>query len=198
MKYTIILVTALAATSNAVTLQVSAFGASNQVVFRDNTGASADGLVWGILVDKGDAGFSDLSLAGTSTPLTTGAFGGDILVLAANPTLTFAGAQGTASAMTFNVGENGVEGGETFALVWFDAGASVGDTLQDGALYGTAGTFTVPALAANGSTLSTETFSPIRGLDLGAPALSVGAIPEPSAILLGGLALLGGIVRRRR
>lgn len=50
------------------------------------------------------------------------------------------------------------------------------------------------------SPIAAADYSAVAGPGAAAPAvaLSLAAIPEPSAILLGGIALLGGLVRRRR
>jgi len=164
-------------------------------------------MTWGIVVDRagGDNGFglgSELSstfqygnAANPTLQLANGLIGGtdDYLILSANTTSAFAGANGVASQIIFNLAAAGLAGGEKFAIIWFETGAA-GGTISQGAKYGiiTNDAFVVPA--SEGATVDVVAGrgqSPLGGTTF------TYAIPEPSAVLLG---LLGavGLIRRRR
>lgn len=112
---------------------------------------------------------------------------------------------------SINFGTNGVAASQAFAVIWFDlvniatgASATLGTTSVDGTYYGmvtnamataAAGTDLLLPAAQSGST---DVNSSFLGAESARPAgFQLGAVPEPSAALLGALGALG-LLRRRR
>lgn len=202
MKYTLLLIGASALLSQGVTTAFSAFGAGNQTVLADSSNTAANGLIWGILIDTANDGFDDLSVAGlANTNLSSDTFVGgtdDFFVLGDLSTLSFAGATGAATTLSYDLGGS-IVGGDNYGIFWSDdstlsAGDSYGfiaaiddgvdDTIDD----------TIPASNANN-----DPTSQFRGSDAALQTLTYSeVIPEPTSGALLGLAGLALVARRKR
>ena len=180
----------------------------------DSTGAVTNGMTYGVLVDSSGNGFLSQYDAFSGGALFNTTATDDFLFLAADTTSdssqgfitegdgTTLGGNGGVTGVSFSLG--GVSGGGTvgandvFRLVWISNGKM--GTLADAS-------FLVPA-DSNTSTLD----SPFVGVDPVRTALNsysgtsqtptgagitLTAVPEPSAVLLGAIGALG-LLRRRR
>lgn len=175
--------------------------------FANSDGVASNGLFWGIIVDNAGDGFLSSydaitpSLSARSILTSNGESAGDTLVFASTltaNTTAFAegdfvtvGGDGGISAITALALEDGVDTNDAFAVFWLDDDNNVlAGILEDS-------TFILPP---DGN--STDFDQPFVGVDpiraANGEALSFGVIPEPSTVLLGGLALFGGLVRRKR
>lgn len=203
----------LAALSSASTLSAAlsfslqfsnAFGDGVLSGIADETGSTASGLAWGILIAESGSDFSiplttDIGIStadGSSLADGLVFFNGGLttaLPFGTDPGVGVVSATGTISADDFSPP---IDTGDSFALIWFERGFSAGDTLVEGDNYGllTNSNFIVPA---NGSSL-TPLGSNFNGPDpVRSASLVVQAIPEPSSLLLVSLASVV-LVRRRR
>lgn len=184
----------LIATSSAVTLQLSAFGAGGQVILGNGAGAATNGMSWGILVDTNANGFADFStVTTTGSAYSNGFLGGsdDFLILSSNLTAAFGGSNGSATQLQFNLGGD-VTGDENYGIFWFSSVAA-GATIPLGSSYGL---ITNPALVVPTSNSAVINTTAIRSATVNS-ATQIFGIPEPSSALLGALGALG-LLRRRR
>lgn len=193
--------------------------------FGDASGNIASGLIWGIVVDTGSDGFSTALwdsgftyTAGNTTGITLqSTLGGNTNdVLYINGTLTsslssdqdgaIAGTGRVNSIVSATYGAAApagpvVVGGKAFAIVWFDRGIALGSVSADGQKFGlaTSGTNASPAFILPAADSDTSDFS--SAFAGGDPAKSatftLGAVPEPSTVLLGAIGVFG-LLRRRR
>jgi len=201
----------LTAVSSSATVTLQFSTASNKLTEIQNAaGNAAGGLKYGIIVDTGGTGFSDLGLnydgftlpaANSKVRLARGVDGAltdDYFYWEGETTVpSVTGTDGGNNAITTNfiVNTDGIiQGGAAFALVWFDTNTADGDKYGFLSIPGGANPFTLPA---EGNTVS---YSPnFAGADT--PRLAsntLGAVPEPSRTLFVGFGLLGFILRRRR
>ncbi len=202
------------ATQATVTLQ---FG--NTVTFASNWGDTGGGgttrLVWGVLIDSAGNGFLPISegYSGTGLSLTAGSYQplrdntsshvptDDLLFI--SPALMTSlnntndggviGQNRLTAITSVQLGTFGVDTGDHFAIVWFDA-----TTLSGGPMVGMRfglfdnAAFTVPPDAATWSYTSVFT-----GPDALKPMNGRFDAPEPSTLMLSALGALG-LIRRRR
>ena len=207
----------------AVTLSFSD-GTTNYLTnFANGAGVSVatDGsnrMVWGVIVDGGSDGFnganssifyqSGFSLAANNTGILLSATTNGTDTFATNDVLYIASAVMASSAtasdgasanmnrvMTISglVYSGNVAAGKAYAIVWFDRTA-LGGTAGQGLKYGVMPTGLVLPADPGTSSLGPNFAGadPLKTLDF-----TVGAIPEPSAALLGAVGALG-LLRRRR
>ena len=194
------------AAHSAVTLQFSQ-GGKGATGFSNAAGTPTNGMRWGIVIDTSGNGFGD----GTYDSITLGSNG----FVNANGSATddyfvdtglltqsigapfFAGVEAGAGAITTtntvpDPGTvTGLTAGDAFGIIWFDSNSGA-----DGAKYGffTSASFQMPGAGA--VTSFSDAFA---GADPSRSAsLTFGAVPEPSRIVLLGLAGLGLMIRRRR
>ncbi len=176
--------------------------------FADRAGTPTNGLIWGIIVDTDNNGFSPtydlLALStGQTSPLSiNGASSGDVLVTSQFATLDTSGDTEFNSDFTQEInpggpgglgsitsvvigGPNMITPADTFRLVWFDPDQRSAGFIDDA-------TFVI---GADGSNLDYSNI--FRGPDPIRPATGITLIPEPSTALLSVLGL-GLLVRRRR
>lgn len=179
-------------------------GALNNIA--DEVNSTASGLSWGILVSETgtdfDTPFNDLALTvGVNTTdgseLSSGYryFAGGLTSALPFGTDPGVGNIGTSGAIDATAYQPSLDTGDFFALIWFERGFSSGDALAEDTNYGllTNAAFVVPSDAASNFPLGSN----FNGADpLRAATLTV--VPEPSISMLGSLAVLGLLLRRRR
>ena len=188
-----------------VTLQFSQTGEARATGFADHNGTPTNGMSWGIIVDGSGNGFQAgnydvfssstsgfLSVAGLQTDdyfVASGLVTGNQSATGTDP----GGAGGiTSLANAFASYPSGIGTGDAFRLVWFESAPT------DGSYYGTFGdaSFSLPS---DGSTTSYASVFAGATADPAKPAShQFGAVPEPSRLLLLGMAMAGLIFRRRR
>jgi PEP-CTERM motif len=206
----------LSASSYAtVTLQFSTSSAKLTNI-QNAAGNATGGLRWGIVIntDTPATGFDANGLnydgftfptAGNGVFLANGVTGlptDDFFFFGATLNTTLATVSGTDSGTNVipsisgvPIGVNGIGAGDNFALIWFDT-----STTNDGDKYGFLydSSFTIPLnLPADGATLD---YSPnFVGADpVRLASNTLGAVPEPSRLMLLGIGGLGLLFRRRR
>jgi hypothetical protein len=219
-KYILLAVTASSA-AKAATLTFTNTGAGIVASgFGDSTGNISNGLVWGVIVDTSGNGFATSNYnsgftltGGNTTGITlqtlTGGATDDVLFVNATVTSSLSAATDGAaigsgrvnsiSSVTFG---GLVTGTQNFAIVWFDRNTLLNGVVTDGTKFGiiTSGTNALPPFvlpAANSATIDYS--AAFLGADpLKSTTFTFGqAVPEPSTALLGAVAALG-LLRRRR
>lgn len=191
--------------------------------FLDHLGGNT-ARVWGIIVDTSGNGFNGSTSAnsydngfnltatnavggaeGQFLSLTNGGLTDDRLFISQNLSVigtTQDGAAGVPfltqiAGINYGTGETPLlTAGMKFALVWFEAGAT-GTATTEGQYYGLYhhDSMTLPADPSLANLFNAAAFQ--QGLDPARLANLQLGIPEPSAVLLGGLGLFG-LLRRRR
>lgn len=194
--------------------------------FNNGAGVGNTNLVWGILVDTAGNGFAGgtganfydqgFSLNATTTALTLTANNGlatdDRLFLAPGQmalSTTIDSGGGTVnrilSMASMNMA-NGVNFGQSYAIIWFDSttrvtttqGMKYGIFVPPATVVGIANTTTVDKLpGADGTFDYAPVFAGADSAKSMSFSLGGAAVPEPSAALLGALGALG-LLRRRR
>lgn len=194
----------------AVTLQFSQpFSTTGGVAsnFANAAGVATNGMVWGVIIDTTNSGFSssyDLFTPTSGSIMTLSSGGMATTNVLVTSTLTtsnnvsssefsagFAlenpGGDGGISAVT-NVPFAGIEGintGDAFRLVWFDPSGSTAGFVSDASFL----------IQADGSTFDYSAI--FRGSDPIRSATGISIVPEPSALLLSVFGFLA-LLRRRR
>ncbi|BCU76064.1 hypothetical protein [Luteolibacter sp. LG18] len=206
----------LSAFANAtVTLTISGVGTGALTSLADSSSSTANGLVWGIVVDASGNGFDTANYQGGWTLNTTAGgilmpgSGDDVLYIATSNNLTATslgtgGGVGSAisiAGLTLN-GGLGVQGsgstlgtvaGDSFAIIWFDRTTLLGGTVAGGSKFGIV---TDPGLKLPGDG-SNVGYNPLfTSVDPVRPT-NLTFVPEPSAALLGAFGALA-LLRRRR
>jgi hypothetical protein len=176
--------------------------------FDNAAGNAAGGLSYGIIIDTGRTGFADLGAnydgfvmpsSGSGLFLARGVDASvtdDFFFWNGQTTLaTITGTDGGTNALSTSFGNipngtNGVDAGDPFAIIWFDSNTS------DGSKYGflTNALFVIPS-----DTATVPVANAFPGIDN--PRLAgntLGAVPEPSRMMLLGFGLVGFFFRRRR
>ena len=194
-----------------VTLGISNAATGMLTNIADFGGSTANGLLWGVIVDSAGDGFDTSYAPGNvlNTTLSGVLFGGsndDVLFIdTAVTTTNVPTAQGGPGAITqisslvLNAAIGaGVNAGDAFMVIWFDRPLTAGATTQGGQHYGTFTTaggapapFVMPPDGAN---------QPFQANFVGADPVRTANqtfVPEPSSMLLGLLGALG-LIRRRR
>lgn len=213
-KLTLIALALTGITQAASTIAFS--GTTNYATnFLDGSGVATSKLIWGIVVDTTGNGFAEgqykagFSLAAGSgtnagAPVqlsTSSGFTDDYLIVSGNiMNLTTNTTDGGTAGINRITGLNsfsyapGMEGGDTYKVIWFDATA-LGGTSAAGLKYGTFKTTTLNTIPAD-PTPSINYQAAFAGAD--APkTMEFALIPETSTALLGALGALG-LLRRRR
>jgi hypothetical protein len=190
-----------------VTLQFSQSGVARATGFADHLGNPTNGMAWGIIVDGSGNGFQagtyDVFSSSTSGFLSVGGLQTDdyfvtsgLFTSALSATGTDPGGDGgiTSISNIFSSYPSGIGSGDAFRLVWFES------TPAEGSYYGTFGdpSFTLPADGNTTSYASVFTGSTSDPAKAAAHQFGTSVIPEPSRMLLLGMALTGLLFRRRR
>jgi hypothetical protein len=206
--------------SATTTLAFSVVGTNRATGFADASGAAANGMRWGLVIDTAGDGFDNTLLNTTYDAFSIGASGFIVTSLngvsqgasddyfftpASLPTTNTLGATGIdpggvggiVSAAGAPNGTDGIIPGVTtndkFSIIWFSPNATAAGTN-----YGmfTDASFLLPA---SGTTVNMN--APFLGASADAlkPAnLTFTNIPEPSRLMLVAFGLVGLVVRRRR
>ena len=221
MKKNVIILVSLIAGSCVHASTVLQLGSGGTLTnLQTNSGDASSALVWGLLVDTGGNGFqagsyipgftfSDTTaLAGGQFLSTSSGVTDDRLFISSNFFATAGSTDGSAglskptnillSYSTDGVGATGVSalGTQAIAIVWFNALTKTGQQAVNGDKYGLfVLPFTTPSDQAGGNLPYGSNFAgtdPVR-----TASLTINAVPEPSAVLLGAIGALG-LLRRRR
>lgn len=177
---------------------VSAWTISGTAI--QNPQANAGGTVSGdqltlFVVDTSGNGFSSIAI-GQSLVAGTFIGGGDDLIVARGFTYNLSGFGGADVVANANLGDNGADAGEAFAVVFFD-GLSKDATVASSSFYGV-GTNAAWVLPDNNGATA-EFGANLTQLSNISASLQVQAVPEPSvAAALSGIFALFYVMLRRR
>jgi len=157
----------------SATLQFSdVTGSLNGLSDRDGA-TPQDGLTWGILVDTTGSGFGGFKIRVELDEGVELSDGGELasgyVFYYGNTTTFWPIGVNTGSGAVTETPSLPLDGGERFAVIWFDAGIGVGENLPAGAYYGlvTHPDFEIPPGGGNVAfaSLFPETDPPVRAAD---------------------------------
>lgn len=192
----------------ASTIQFNS-GSAKATGFDNFAGNATGGLSYGIVMDTTGNGFSgsgsnydSFTMPATSSGLylsraSDSSVTDDFFFWNGQTTLaTISGTDGGTNGLSTTFGNipngtNGITAGDAFAIVWFDSGSATGNK------YGflTDPLFVVPS---DSFTVSVASASALANVSSYSPSNTLGAVPEPSRMMLLGLGLIGVFFRRRR